>query len=106
MKNKGGVYPRIVNDSHPILNGVSKEWPHFLGYNMLFEIDPEDVIAKCSNHVFMAAKEHGEGRTFIFASDISPHWGSPEFLEWESYNTLFSNVVKWLGKKYNYIIKK
>ncbi len=66
---------------------------------MLFEIDPEDVIAKCSNHVFMAAKEHGEGRTFIFASDISPHWGSPEFLEWESYNTLFSNVVKWLGKK-------
>lgn len=94
-----GVYPEIVNDSHPVLDGVSKEWPHFLGYNMLFEIDSKDVIAKCNDHVFMAGKEYGKGRTFTFASDISPHWGSPEFLEWESYNTLFSNIAKWLAKE-------
>lgn len=94
-----GVYPTVVNQSHPVLNGVSKEWPYFLGYNMLFEIDPKDVIAKCNDHVFMAGKDYGQGRTFVFASDISPHWGSPEFLEWESYNTLFSNMAKWLVKE-------
>lgn len=94
-----GVYPTIVNDSHPILEGISKEWPHFLGYNMLFEIEPKDVIAKCNDHVFMAGREYGKGRTFVFASDISPHWGSPEFLAWESYNTLFSNMAKWLAKE-------
>ncbi|NLY45671.1 MAG: cytoplasmic protein [Tissierella sp.] len=94
-----GVYPTVVDESHPILNGVSKEWPHFLGYNMLFEIDPKDTIAKCNDHVFMAGKDYGKGRTFVFASDISPHWGSPEFLQWESYNTLFSNMAKWLSKE-------
>ena len=81
------------------MQGVSEDWPHFLGYNMLFEIDPKDVIAKCNDHVFMAGREYGKGRTFTFASDISPHWGSPEFLAWESYNTLFSNMAKWLAKK-------
>lgn len=94
-----GVYPVIVKENHPILKGISKDWPHFLGYNMLFEKDPDNVIAKCNNHVFMAGTDYGKGRTFAFASDISPHWGSPEFLAWESYNTLFSNIAKWLGKE-------
>lgn len=94
-----GVIPTIVNSDHPVLQGVSEDWPHFLGYNMLFEIDPKDVIARCNDHVFMAGREYGKGRTFIFASDISPHWGSPEFLAWESYNTLFSNMAKWLAKE-------
>src|SRR5699024_8591807 len=34
-----GMYPEIVNENHPILDGISEEWPHFLGYNMLREID-------------------------------------------------------------------
>lgn len=94
-----GVYPTITNEDHPVLKGISKDWPHFLGYNMLFEKNQNDVIATCNNHVFMAATDYGKGRTFTFASDVSPHWGSPEFLEWESYNTLFSNIAKWLGKE-------
>lgn len=94
-----GIYPTIIDHSHPILEGISKAWPHFLGYNMLFEIDPKYVIGKFNEHVFMAGKEVGKGRTFVFASDISPHWGSPEFLDWESYDILFSNIVKWLNKE-------
>lgn len=94
-----GITPVITQDSHPILEGVSKEWPHFLGYNILLETNPNDVIAKCGDHVFMASKEYGKGRTFVFSSDVSPHWGTPEFLEWESYNKLFSNIAKWLGKE-------
>lgn len=95
-----GITPKIVNDSHPILDGVSNEWPHFLGYNMLFAKDDADIIATANDdHVFMAATEFGKGRTFVFASDIAPHWGSPKFVEWESYDALFSNISKWLAKE-------
>lgn len=99
LETPEGVYPTIVDENHPILDGISKEWPHFLGYNMLFETDPKYVIAKCNEHVFMAGRDYGKGRTFVFASDIAPHWGSPEFLDWESYNTLFTNIAKWLAKE-------
>lgn len=94
-----GVYPEIVDDQHPVVQGLSDQWPHFLGYNMLFEIDSKDVIARCNDHVFMAGKDYGKGRTFTFASDISPHWGSPDFLDWESYDALFVNIAQWLAKK-------
>ena len=99
IESPEGVTPTMVNKDHPVLNGVAADWPHFLGYNMLFEINKEDVIATCNDHVFMAGSEYGKGRTFVFASDVSPHWGSPEFLKWESYDTLFSNIVKWLSKE-------
>lgn len=94
-----GVFPVMVDDEHPVLKDVSKDWPHFLGFNMLEEIDPDHVIAKVNDYVFMAGMDYGKGRTFAFASDISPHWGSPEFLEWESYDKLFSNIAKWLAKE-------
>lgn len=92
-----GVTPEIMMDTHPILEGVSKEWPHFLGYNILREKEGSQVIAKCGDHVFMAAGTYGKGRTFAFASDIAPHWGSPKFVNWSCYNTLFVNIAKWLA---------
>lgn len=95
-----GVIPKVVSDTHPILTGISKEWPHFLGYNMLFEKEGADVIVVGDkDHIFMAAQEYGKGRTFAFASDIAPHWGSPAFMEWESYDLLFANIAKWLAKE-------
>lgn len=99
LETPQGVSPEIIRKDHPILDGVSEDWPHFLGYNMLFEKDGIDPIAKCGDHVFMAANDYGKGRCFAFASDVSPHWGSPEFLAWESYDRLFSNIAKWLAKE-------
>lgn len=95
-----GITPKIVNEKHPILSNVSPNWPHFLGYNMIFKGEDADVIATgAKDHIFMASREYGKGRTFVFASDIAPHWGSPEFMAWESYDTLFQNVAKWLAKE-------
>ena len=94
-----GVTPEIVDANHPILKNVSAQWPHFLGYNILSEKPGAQVIAKCGDHVFMAAGEYGKGRTFAFASDVAPHWGPQEFMEWESYSTLFVNMVNWLAAK-------
>ena len=47
----------------------------------------------------MAAGRYGEGRTLAFASDVAPHWGSPEFLKWGSYSRLFHNIALWLAGK-------
>jgi uncharacterized membrane protein len=35
----------------------------------------------------------------IFAADCSPHWGSPQFLEWPSYQRLWDNLVRWTASK-------
>lgn len=97
MEAPEGVVPTIVNSNHPVLQNVSDAWPHFLGYNILVEKPEADVIAKCNDHVFMASSEYGKGRTFVFASDIAPHWGSPEFLNWDGYKTVFVNMIRWLS---------
>ncbi len=94
-----GITPTITNHSHEILNGVSGEWPHFLGFNILESKDDAEILATCGNHTFMAAWEYGKGRTFAFASDIAPHWGSPEFVAWESYDKLFANAINWIANK-------
>ncbi|EME4547181.1 cytoplasmic protein, partial [Salmonella enterica] len=33
-----------------------------------------------------------------FASDCSPHWGSPQFLQWEHYATFWCNVLRTIKK--------
>lgn len=94
-----GVTPVIKDSSHPIMNNVPADWPHFLGYNILLPKEGTDIIATCGEHVFIAATEYGKGRTFAFASDIAPHWGSPEFVKWEGYDQLFANAINWIVNK-------
>jgi uncharacterized membrane protein len=43
--------------------------------------------------------EYGKGRTAAFTSDCSPHWVSPEFVEWEGYGELWHRLVSWLAGK-------
>jgi len=94
-----GVTPRILLPGHPVLRGVQPEWPQFLGYNILRPKAGAEVIATFGEDVFMAAGRYGEGRTLAFASDVAPHWGSPEFLKWGSYSRLFHNIALWLAGK-------
>lgn len=92
-----GARPRIDAPGHPVLRGVSASWPPFLGYNILRPRQGAEVLASCGEDVFMAAGRFGKGRTFAFASDVAPHWGSPEFVAWESYGRLFRNIALWLA---------
>lgn len=94
-----GARVEIVKNDHPVLEGITGEWPLFLGYNRLMEKKGATVLAKCGKDVFMAAQDYGKGRTFAFASDCAPHWGPPEFLNWEYYNKFWANVVKWLARQ-------
>jgi uncharacterized membrane protein len=92
-----GVTPHIDLPGHPVLRGVSADWPHFLGYNILHPKPGAEVIGTFGEDVFMAAGRFGKGRTFAFASDVAPHWASPEFVAWESYERLFNNIALWLA---------
>ncbi|WP_280771761.1 glutamine amidotransferase [Salipaludibacillus daqingensis] len=92
-----GLHVQINNSDHPIFKGIDEEWPHFLGYNKVYGDEDAEVLAEHNKYAFIAVKEVGKGRTFSFASDLAPHWGPPEFINWKHYNTFWGNVVKWLS---------
>lgn len=95
-----GVTPYKVKKDHPIFTDVADDFPHFLGYNKILPKEGCEVIAEVGDgDVFIAAGEYGNGRTVAFASDVSPHWGTQSFLDWESYDKLFSNIAKWIAKE-------
>lgn len=93
-----GINPVTVAPDHAVMTGITGEWPMFLGYNKTMLRDDAVVAAEFEGDPFLATREVGSGRTVAFASDCSPHWGSPEFLAWESYGTLWSNIVRWAGR--------
>jgi uncharacterized membrane protein len=92
-----GVNPAIVKD-HPILNGISRDWPYFLGYNRFKAKPGSEVILTAGNDPFLVVGTYGEGRVAAFASDCSPHWGSPEFMAWRHYPTFWSQLAAWLAR--------
>lgn len=91
-----GLYPEIIDCDHEVMNGISHKWPFFLGYNKTVECSDGKVIAKINNDPFIAVREYGKGKTAVFTSDCAPHWGSEEFVNWESYSVLWNNIVNWL----------
>lgn len=91
-----GAVAEVVEPSHPILQGISGEWPALLGYNRV-EARPEaTLIARIDGDPLLAAGEYGEGRTLVWTSDIGPHWCPEEFASWEGYARLWNQAVTWL----------
>jgi len=96
VETPAGVIPTVLKKEHPILSGVEEKWPRFLGYNRTIAKKDSSVVATIENDPFIVTGEYGKGRTAIFSSDCSPHWGSSEFVEWKSYAKLWTNLVGWL----------
>ncbi|MFV0451550.1 MAG: glutamine amidotransferase [Propioniciclava sp.] len=96
METPQGVHPRPLGD-HPVLREVDLDWPYFLGYNKLRVIEEGTVLAEYDGDPFLAVRTVGAGRTAAFASDCSPHWGSPDFLAWRCYGQFWDNLVRWTG---------
>ncbi len=94
-----GIVPVNVDKSHPILSGINEDWMGFLGYNKLLPKDGCSVVSKVNeDDVFIAAGDFGSGRSVAFASDCAPHWGTTVFTSWKYYQTIWSNMVKWVIK--------
>jgi uncharacterized membrane protein len=96
VERPAGVVPKVELD-HEVLAGIDGEWPWFLGYNRLLPKDTGDVLMTIGGDPFLVVGEHGKGRVGAFASDCSPHWGTPEFLAWEHYGRLWGQLLGWLG---------
>ena len=94
-----GIVPVVLEKEHPILRGVEEEWPRFLGYNRTIAKADSTVVATIGDDPFIVTGNYGKGRTAIFSSDCSPHWGSSEFMEWASYSKLWTNLAGWLCEK-------
>jgi uncharacterized membrane protein len=80
-----------------VLEGVPKEWPHFLGYNRVAPDKGSDELVRIADDPLLVVGEEEQGRTAAFTSDCAPHWGPPEFTDWEGYDPLWSNLVRWLA---------
>ena len=98
MEHPEGVTPVLVHD-HPALKNVPKEWPHFLGYNKTLPVEGHDVVMTIEGDPFIAFGSFGKGKAGIFASDCAPHWGPPEFVNWEGYDPLWQGIADYLTEK-------
>jgi uncharacterized membrane protein len=96
MERPEGVTP-VVRAQHDVLAGLSGDWPYFLGYNRLTAKADAHVVMTVGDDPFLVLGAAGQGRTAAFASDCSPHWGSPAFLAWPDYAPFWSRLVTWLG---------
>lgn len=91
-----GVVPE-VRQQHPVLDGLGTPWPYFLGYNRLVAKPEASVLLSVGDDPFLAVSSHGRGRVAAFASDCSPHWGSPAFMEWPGYGPFWNQLMRWLA---------
>lgn len=94
-----GTTPIVEQSNHAILKDIPKEWPPFLGYNRLIAKPDADVLVYANDDPFLSVTSYGKGRSAAFASDCSPHWATPTFLEWEGYGKLWNQTVEWLANK-------
>ncbi len=90
-----GIVPDILLD-HPSLAAVPKNWPHFLGYNKTVLREGAQSVMTIGGDPFIAFGTYGEGKGGAFTSDCAPHWGPPEFVNWEGYDLLWKGIVDYL----------
>lgn len=93
-----GVHPTVTVGEHPILDGLPTSWPYFLGYNRLTAKSQGETLLTVKQDPFLVVWSRGDGRSAAFASDCSPHWGSPEFMAWDGYGRFWSQLLGWLAR--------
>ena len=91
-----GVVPTVCG-SHPVLQGLPVDWPFFLGYNRLIAKPGTETLLAVESDPFLVVGTYGQGRAAAFASDCSPHWGSPEFMAWSGYGAFWVQLLGWLA---------
>lgn len=96
IERPAGVTPTVVGE-HPVLDGITGPWPHFLGYQRLGAKGTAAVPLRVGQDPFLVLAKHGAGRVAAFASDCSPHWGTPEFMAWPHYGRFWGQLTSWLA---------
>jgi uncharacterized membrane protein len=97
-ENPQGVWPQTVDAAHPVAQGL-QDWPAMLGYNRASLHHDAHLVATIGGDPLIAVREVEAGRSAVFSSDCSAHWGPPAFTSWSCYQTLWLNLVHWLAKR-------
>jgi uncharacterized membrane protein len=87
-----GCSPSTRCHSHPITQGLN-EWPVLLGYNKLIAKPDSNTLVEINGDPLLILGRYNQGQVACFASDCSPHWGSPQFMQWEHYTPFWSNLL-------------
>lgn len=98
MERPQGVVPISVDEEHPALAGLSKQWPALLGYNATALKPGVKPVVTIDEHPLVAVWDYGAGRSGIFSSDCAPHWGSPSFMAWDGYDAFWANFARYLTR--------
>lgn len=99
-----GTTAKILMADHPVMAGLSGEWPVLLGVNEVEVRQQADVEVVATlpddqgGHPLLVLGRFGNGNTAVWTSDIGPHWLSPAFCEWEGYGKLWKNILAWLTR--------
>lgn len=93
-----GIVP-VKTQKHPITNDLSEEWPRLLGYNKFSAKESGETLASVGQDPLLVIGTCGKGRTAAFASDLAPHWAPPEFVDWNQYPKLWTELIQWLAGK-------
>ena len=94
-----GIKPLVIDENHPIVNGVGTDWPILLGYNRVAPKADSKVIVQVGEDPLIVAGSIGKGRSVAFTSDCGPHWAPPAFVEWSGYAKLWQQIVGWASGK-------
>lgn len=99
-----GFAPQVAAGGvgHPILDGISNDWPLLLGLNeveckqgsgveLLLEA-PTDR----GNRPLLVVGRYGAGRSLAWMSDIGPHWLPDTFAAWPGYSRLWRQALRWV----------
>lgn len=90
-----GVTPKIIHPDHGLVAGLPEIWPALLGYNRFTARSEATVVATADSDPLLVAGTFGRGRVIAYASDLSPHWASNEFMKWPEFPTLWNNLLTW-----------
>jgi uncharacterized membrane protein len=95
-----GAAPQVRLPDHPVLKGLPRNWPPFLGYNRLKAKEQAQVVLTMRDDPFLVTGSYGKGKVAAFASSMAPHWGGlKECVDWEGYAGFWCNVIDWLASR-------
>jgi uncharacterized membrane protein len=92
-----GAAVEVLETDHPVLRGLPRSWPQFLGYQRVFPKKESSVLATIGGaDPLIVVGQAGKGRSMAFTSDLAPHWGT-DFVRWSHYGAFWSQAIRWLA---------
>ena len=89
----------VLAAEHPILQGISGQWPDLLGLNELTLKEDAQLLTKVNDYPLLSVRNYGKGRSMAWASDIGPHWCPLDFVTWDGYGRFWQQSMRWLAGK-------